>query len=109
MFEILRRPVASGQTPASQSDAETKSVTNVVVAQNVEAVEPERRRFRAVVTRHVRQVAIVEFDAMEGADQYALGDQIQQMIPDDAWVSEAPGSGWVSEMKPIDVVDATAI
>lgn len=43
---------------------------------------------------------------MEGADQYTLGEQIAAAIPDDAWVSEAPSSGWVSDLKPIDVMDA---
>lgn len=69
---------------------------------NVQAVTPQMRRFRAVVTRHIRQTAVVEFDAMEGQDQYAIGEQVVGMIPETAWMTEDPSSGYVSNLTMID-------
>lgn len=54
------------------------------MASNVSVVAPATRRFRAVVTRSIRQVAVVEFDGQEGADMWALSEDIVAQVPDAA-------------------------
>lgn len=88
MYEIQARP--------RFARSEGKSL-----AMNVTAQAPQVRRFRAVVTRSIAQTAVVEFDAPEGADRYMLANELAVQVPDDAWVSAEPSTGWVDQIEPV--------
>lgn len=90
MFEMLRREAKGAVQPVAASRKAVANVT-VVPAMNV--------RQRAVITRYVRQVAVVEFDATEGQDYYKLGMELAKQVPDDQWASEGPTDAYVDRIE----------
>ena len=92
MYDVMPSPRVK-----TRAGAESKALDS-----NVAAVAPATRGFRAVVERNIRQTAVVEFDAPEGADRWTLGDEIVALVPADAWVSADPSGGWVQDMESID-------
>jgi exonuclease VII small subunit len=71
------------------------------IVANVDAVTPEMRRWRAVVSRNITQRAVVEFDAPEGVDRWHLAEAIAAQVPADAWVGGEPSMGYVDQMEPV--------
>jgi hypothetical protein len=102
MFELMRPRVPQEKAGIVGAPA------TVPAAMNVATVAPEVRRFRAVVTRHIRQSAVVEFDAQEGFDTYTLAEQIVPMIAETSWTSESPSGGYIADLRAIDMTDGKA-
>ena len=95
MYAIPRK---HGKTNMAKAvfDREAKAIAGVTV------VEPVTRRYRAVVTRNIRETAVVEFDAPDGFDTYAIGDELMRMVPPDAWTPSDPQGGWVDRIEAVD-------
>lgn len=68
---------------------------------NVQQVTPTPQRYRAVVTRMVTQVAVVEFDASPVTDRWALAKELVAQIPGDAWTSGLPGEGYIDTLETV--------
>jgi len=75
-----------------------------VVTGNVTVVEPVIRRYRAVVSRSVNATAVVEFDAYEDEDLWAIAKALVPQIPAEAWSVTVNGDdtyGYIDRIEPI--------
>lgn len=71
-------------------------------AAGVTVVEPQVRRYRAVLTRTISLKTVIEFDAPETADRYALADELAAQVPLDAYETVEEGHAWVDNIEAID-------
>lgn len=74
------------------------------VVSNLEVVPPVTRRYRAVISRTVTQRAVVEFEAEETVDPYAMTDEILGLVTDADWQTSDPGYGYIESIEPVEAV-----
>ena len=94
MYAIPRAPSAAKALPAVNANAKAIGAVTVIA--------PVTRRYRTVVTRNIRETAIVEFDAPDGFDTYSIGDELMRMVPPDAWTASDPQGGWVDRIEAVE-------
>lgn len=93
MYQMPRRsPAVAKSRPKAVAEGKAV-VSDVVVA------TPATRRFRAVITRNIRQTAVVEFTAPETANHYEIAEDLLSQIGDEQWTASAPSGGWVDRIE----------
>lgn len=87
----------------------TSSLLAAREAQNVAVVAPTSRRYRATISRSIRETAVVEFDASETDDRWALAESLMDSIPDEAWVRQRSGDVYIDTMEDVAASSETAL
>lgn len=117
MFDLMtkKRPAAAAPRPLARRADEAMpaavpaaEAAEPVPAVSVEAVTAARRRYRGVVTRQLTQYAVVEFDADEGIDPYALAEGVVAAVPDDAWQDRGEPWAYLESYEAIEPAAAPA-
>jgi len=114
---IGRKAAAPARTnrPANRREAETfpaaplstETDAPVATVTDVEVALPVRKRYRGVVVRNRTERAVVEFEADETADLYAVAEALLPQIPADAWTPDPSNDyGYIDR---IDEVEAELV
>lgn len=69
-------------TRPAATKAASGQIADVTVS---DARPPENVRYRAVVSRSLRQTAVVEFTARQGMSQWEMGEMLKDQVPEDAY------------------------
>lgn len=83
-------------------------VTETPVA-NVAVVPGVARRYRAVLCRSVTLKTVVEFDAPETADTYAMAQSLADQVAFDAYEVVDQGYAYVDKVEALDEAPASVI
>lgn len=83
-------------------------VAEVPVA-NVAVVPGTTRRYRAVLSRSVTLKTVVEFDAPETADTYAMAQALGEQVPFDAYEVVDQGYSYVDKVETVEAPAADTL
>lgn len=76
---------------------------------NVAVVPSVTRRYRAVLSRSVTLKTVVEFDAPETADTYAMAQSLGEQVPFESYEVVDQGYSYVDKVEPLDEAPASVI